>query len=251
MWQNPEPHIHGELTLLSFIVEKIANNRNPGSVSSRLRKKRFSRFLSEFNIDNQTTILDVGGTSHTWAGTGLEKNVTLLNIEAANPQNAHQNFNYVKGSALNMHMFDDKSFDVVFSNSVIEHMGCLENQQKFAEEVQRVGKGYWIQTPHKYFPIEPHLLFPLFQYFPLTLKKQVAVRWKYSHYKMWDKSEKHILREVMNIRLLNRRELSLVFGNARIYEEKLLGLTKSIIAYEKRPANVQSVARRRRAVKMA
>ncbi|WP_234568089.1 hypothetical protein [Rhodohalobacter sp. 614A] len=64
--------------MLSFIAESVANNQNPHSVSSRLREKRLGKFITEFNINCQTFILDVGGTSHTWAGTGLEKNVALL-----------------------------------------------------------------------------------------------------------------------------------------------------------------------------
>lgn len=239
--------------MLSFIAQRVADNRNPLSVSSRLRKKRFVKFLTEFTINSQTNILDVGGTSHTWEGTGLEKNVVLLNLVIPRREADRQHFRYVQGNALDMHMFEDKNFDVVFSNSVIEHVGSFENQRRFADEVQRVGKAYWVQTPNKQFLVEPHMLFPFFQFLPAHLQKEVGIRWKYSHYKKWGKSAHYILSELMNTRLLNRHELSDLFWGAHIYEEKLFGLTKSIIAYKKQAVRYQfnPVIRQRKAARVA
>ena len=239
--------------MLSFIAEKVANNQNPASISSRFRERRFSTFLKQFNINSNTTILDVGGTAQTWEGTGLEENVVLLNIFIPKAERTNPKFRYVQGNALNMNMFDDKSFDLVFSNSVIEHVGSFENQQKFAAEIQRVGKSYWIQTPNKQFPIEPHFLFPFFQYLPARFKKEVAIRWKYSHFKKWGKDDEHILEEAEKIRLLHRQELSQVFESPGIYEEKLLGMTKSLVAYKKPSIRYQAqpTTRHQRTAKVA
>lgn len=239
--------------MLSFAIDKIANNQNPVSVSSRLREKRLSKFLIYFNIDSKTTILDVGGTPHTWIGTGFEENVVLLNIVPPPKEEIYQKFRYVEGDALNMHMFGDNSFDVVFSNSVIEHVGSIENQRRFAEEVQRVGKSYWVQTPNKHFPIEPHVLFPFFQFLPGKIQKKIALRWKYSHYKKWKKDPDYILKEITNTRLLHRNELSEMFGNTGIYTEKLLGMAKSLVAYKKQRVKqqIRPVKHRRRPVKVA
>ena len=63
-----------------------------------------------------------------------------------------------------MDFFKDKSFDAVFSNSVIEHVGTFEDQKMMANEVIRVTNFYFIQTPNLYFPIEPHFLVPFFQF---------------------------------------------------------------------------------------
>lgn len=153
------------MSIKSFL-DKYADNSNSNSVSSGLRTKRFNWFLETIKPNKISKILDVGGTEAIWLGTGLEKQVTLLNIgfKKREPQ-----FNYVVGDACNM-KFIDGEFDIIYSNSVIEHVGNFERQTQFAKEVVRVGKSHWIQTPYKHFPIEPHFLFPLFQYLPPPYK---------------------------------------------------------------------------------
>lgn len=214
-------------------INKIANNRNQNSLSHRFRQERFSIFLDTLEVTTDHKILDVGGHSDTWINTGFEKNVTLLNITKPNTIEQKSGFKYVQGNALNMHMFEDQRFDIVFSNSVIEHVGSIQNQRKFAAEVNRVGKSYWIQTPNIMFPIEPHFLFPFFQFLPEKLKIWVSQVWKYSHIKQWKKSKAAILEELASIRLLSKKEMLQLFSAGSLYEEKYLLLTKSIVMYRK------------------
>ena len=128
-----------------------------------------------------------------------------------------------------MRQFTDKQFDVVFSNSVIEHVGTYEDQTCMAREVQRVGKRYFIQTPNFYFPIEPHFLFPFFQFLPVAWKillvERFNVRYRY-------KEIKEALSEARIIRMLTKKELRQLFPGATLYEERFLGFVKSFIAYE-------------------
>jgi hypothetical protein len=125
---------------------------------------------------------------------------------------------------------DDRSFDIVFSNSVIEHVGDHHDQLRMAEEVRRVGKRYFVQTPNKYFPIEPHFLFPFFQFLPLGLRVRLMQNF---HLGWFPKTpERQKAREIVTgIRLLDRCEFRSLFPDATIYDEKVLGITKSFVAY--------------------
>jgi ubiquinone/menaquinone biosynthesis C-methylase UbiE len=67
------------------------------------------------------------------------------------------------------------SFDWVFSNAVIEHVGSWGHQERFAKEIQRVAsRGYFVTTPNKFFPIEPHAMLPFYQFLPVPVQKRVA-----------------------------------------------------------------------------
>jgi hypothetical protein len=100
-----------------------------------------------------------------------------------------------------------------------------------AEEVRRVGKRYFVQTPNLYFPIEPHFVFPLFQFLPIWLRVWLVTHFDLGWYaKIPDRDR--ALKEVSSIRLLTKKKLRKLFPQARIFEEKYLGLTKSYIVYE-------------------
>jgi len=217
--------------LFSSIINRISDNQRVGSVSSKLRNRRFDVFLEKLRVNQGSNILDVGGTGQTWAGSGLEKNVTLLNLHQPKNKDLEKGFTCLKGDALDMHMFGENQFDVVFSNSVIEHVGSQKNQHRFAEEIRRVGKSYWVQTPNRYFPVEPHFLFPFFQFMPDTIKRKIGVLWPYSHYKQWNFSNERILQDLKKLRLLSKNELLFLFKDGSLHKEKYLGLTKSFAVY--------------------
>jgi hypothetical protein len=52
--------------------------------------------------------------------------------------------------------FSDSSFDMVYANAVIEHVGDETDQQRFVSELARVGATWIITTPNRWFPIEAH-----------------------------------------------------------------------------------------------
>ena len=138
---------------------KIADNMQPGPLASRLRHKRFALFRSLLaRVDHPLTILDVGGTEAFWEQMGAadepEFRVVLVNLGATPVVRGH--FASVVGDAADLAGIADHEFDVVFSNSVIEHLGDLPAQRRMASEVGRVGRRYFVQTPNRYFPIDPH-----------------------------------------------------------------------------------------------
>lgn len=195
-------------------------------VGGRFRKRRFDRFLTLAAVRAGDRILDVGGWPDTWDGSGLEHQVTILNPIVPDP--APGPFTWVHGDARDMSVFADKAFDIGFSNSVIEHVGTLADQHRMALELRRVCRRYWVQTPNLHFPIEPHFVFPAFQYLPTATRRWIALRWPLSWPKVLGLDP---LYEESHVRLLTGRELAVLFDDAEIMRERFCGLTKSLVAH--------------------
>jgi hypothetical protein len=213
---------------------KLANNAEKASLGSRAREKRFRFFLQLMDpVDRPLSILDVGGTPAFWERMGFadpsEAQITLVNLKEVEVNNPV--FTSLAGSACDLSRFDDQSFDIVFSNSVIEHVGGLKDQQDMAAEVMRVGKRYFVQTPNKWFPIEPHFLLPWFQFYPVWFRIMLMRRFALGYAKApisdLEKARDHVTR----IRLLSRSEFQDLFPPASMYDEKMFGLNKSFVAY--------------------
>jgi hypothetical protein len=197
-----------------------------------MRRRRFELFLSLLRtLKGHVEILDIGGTQQFWnlmlGDDSIDVRVTLLNIEHQPVPSSR--FVSAVGDGRAMPQFAAKSFDVVFSNSVIEHTGDYSNQRRMADEVRRVGRRYFVQTPNKRFPIEPHFLVPWFQYLPVRTRA-----WLLSTFDLgWYKRIPDITaarQEIESIQLLTRKKFIALFPDARIHEEKLSALTKSFVA---------------------
>jgi SAM-dependent methyltransferase len=215
------------------LFEYIADNRNQNSLAGRMRRKRMALLKSLLaSLEKPVRMLDIGGTEEYWKVSGLvdeeRVNIVLLNLRAA-PASLPNCVNIV-GDARQTG-FEDDSFDVVFSNSVIEHVGDYSDQTRMAEEIRRVGKRYFVQTPNRYFPIEPHFLFPFFQFFPLWMKTWLLMNFNLGWFRKIPDRE-NARQAVESIRLLDVGEFSRLFPGAKIYREGFFGLTKSLIAYE-------------------
>jgi 2-polyprenyl-3-methyl-5-hydroxy-6-metoxy-1,4-benzoquinol methylase len=210
----------------------MADNRDRNSVAAKLRRKRAAFLMNLLApLKRPIQILDVGGTEQYWKMVDMtedEIHMTLLNLEAT--ETSLPNCISISGDARQL-MFEDKSFDVVFSNSVIEHVGGYADQERMASEVRRVGTRYFVQTPNKYFPIEPHFLFPFFQFLPTRIRVWLLRNFNLGWFpKTADEAKATEI--VESIRLLNRTEFVQLFPGAKVYEEKFFGLTKSFIAYD-------------------
>ena len=203
-------------------------SENKGSLGNKFREKRFSFFLKKFNkMQKPVSVLDVGGKINFWENRGIAGNtnfeITLINIEKEKSQ--YSNIKTLIGDATDLSQFDDESFDITHSNSVIEHLYNFENQKKMASEIVRVGKKHIVQTPNKYFFIEPHYLLPFFQFVPKKLKYFILTKTKLSRLKKWNK--KFAKQYVDEIRLLNLKEMKILFPKSKIYFEKFIGMNKS------------------------
>ncbi|MEN9685667.1 MAG: hypothetical protein RLZZ28_1453 [Bacteroidota bacterium] len=215
------------------LLHSLANNQNKDSLSSKMRRKRFSFFLSLLNdIPRPLKILDIGGTPGFWESMNFFEDgisITLLNL-TSQPVSV-QGITSVVGDATSLTAFANQSFDIVFSNSVIEHLYDFESQKKMASEVRRVGKRYFIQTPNYWFPIEPHWVFPLFQFLPFSIKVLLTQHCSLGHIKKIP-DKKIAGEQVKEVRLLTLKEMKQLFPNGAIYKEKIGGLNKSFVAYQ-------------------
>ena len=196
-----------------------------GLAGRRRREARMRAFLDDFRPGPETTILDIGGTPEFWDGLPLD--VTLLNkgVPASAGEGGPA---YVEGDATRI-PFADGSFAVAFSNSMIEHLHTLDNQRAAAREAARVGRRLWVQTPNRWFPFEPHFLTPFIHWLPASWRKRLV-----RNFTVWGlitrPDRDYAERIVDEIRLLTAAELRDLFPGCEIRRERVLGLTKSLIA---------------------
>ena len=214
------------------LFARIVDHREPASLAARLRRRRHEFFEGLLSgVARPITILDVGGTVGFWKNFSFARDsakIIVLNVRRENVEEAH--VESIAGDARNLSDFADRSIDVVYSNSVIEHVGSFEDQRRMAEEVRRVGKRYFVQTPNRYFPIEPHFVVPGYQFMPLDLRTFLLTRSRLG----WTPREPDWERAkeiAASVRLMTIAEVVRLFPEASLYHERFAGLTKSVVAY--------------------
>lgn len=215
-------------------IKKYFNSVDSKSRANQFRRKRFRLFLEIFNDiiskEERVNILDVGGWEVFWKNMGIEKysNVHILLLNLDKQKTTLPNVKSTVGDACDLQQFSDNQFDIVFSNSVIEHVGDFQKQKLMAKEIKRVGKYYFVQTPNFFFPIEPHFIFPGFQWLPIKVRLFLITHFSLGWYDQFD-DKTEAINLIQSTRLLKRRELKELFPQNKIYEEKFLGLTKSFM----------------------
>ena len=136
------------------------------------RSKRKRLFHQAMNPKPSLRILDVGGHHLFWKGMECQNPITCFNLRFLQFDETPPQFEYIQGDGRYL-PYDDTEYDIVFSNSVIEHLGRYEDQKQFAAEIRRVSESYWVQTPNRWFPVEPHLVSPLIHYFPKRFQRRL------------------------------------------------------------------------------
>lgn len=212
----------------------IADHRNPRSLAARLRRRRFRAFVALLEgCESDVRILDAGGTARFWERhadllPASVTDITVVNLHPAAAEGAHD-VTCIMADVRDLGRFGDDEFDVCFSNSVIEHVGGPADQAAMADEIRRVARGHFVQTPNRYFPIEPHFLFPGWQFLPVGLRvalnRRVRLGWMAAQ-----PDPDRCRARVLGIRLLGRREFAGMFPDSEIRRERFGPLTKSWIA---------------------
>jgi Methyltransferase domain len=236
-----EPWRGGSFRARGIIFEKKSLLTMPFSIHSIYaqifkiwRKKRSRLFIECIKPSAADILLDVGGYPGNWTSQPqLVKRIDTLNVHNVSWNAADFPRHRIKilvgdGCALAL---PGQSYDIGFSNSVIEHVGSWERQQQFAAEIRRVAKALWVQTPAHECPVEPHYLTPFIHYLPRSFQKKI-LRW----FTVWGWIQRptpaQINEMVETTRLLRKSEMIELFPDCEIITERLFGvLPKSYIAF--------------------
>ena len=206
------------------------------------RRKRFARFERWIAPQIHESLVDLGGYPFNWYGKAdLIGRVAVVNLDLAecnDPPAGSPSIDVFKGDARHL-PFADNQFDVVFSNSVIEHVGCFEDQQAFATEARRLGARLWIQTPAFECPLEPHYLGIFIHWFPASWHARLARIFSFRG--LTGATPPSGLREIAaSTRLLTRHEMQRLFPDCKIWTERLCWVfPKSHVAVRCHPNQFQ------------
>lgn len=202
---------------------------SPDSYGARRRARRAAWLSQTFPELAEMTVLDLGGRVESWARVPVRParvhvvNLEPLPVELPDWAEAdHADACELPDAVLS------RRYDLVFSNSVLEHVGGHERRRRMAEAIRALAPRYWVQTPYRYFPVEPHWVAPGMQFLPVPARVAVARTWPlaYTPGKSWELA----MKQVLTTELIGRAEMRYLFPDAAIRAERLLGLTKSLIA---------------------
>lgn len=208
------------------MISKLIDPDQAGSVTQRGRQRRNEEFRRRFPDLADMQVLDLGGTAISWRVLQMRpRSVTLVNLDPAE-EPAEPWMNAVQADAC---AGGFGKYDLVFSNSLLEHVGGHARRQQFAEVVRESAPSWWIQTPYRYFPIEPHWFFPCFQFLPFRARVMVCRHWNTLHQAaIKDAAEAAAM--VASVELISATEMRMYFPESKIWSERIAGLPKSLVS---------------------
>jgi hypothetical protein len=206
----------------------LADSSNPRSLSARARGRRWAEFMRRFPLLPEMRVLDLGGTPAFWrAAPQRPAAVTTVNLERSDTDELW--IDHVVEDACQFRAVGSAPYDLVVSNSLLEHVGGHEQRRRLAEIVHESAPAHWVQTPYRYFPIEPHWLAPGWQFLPPAGRAAVLRHWPFCHGGR-PRDRTSALRIVLTTELIGRAEMGLLFPGSEIWRERIAGLTKSLVA---------------------
>ena len=202
-------------------------------ISVIARRRVHNLFMQVMQPKPGDRILDIGTSDDTGADANMleqlyphRENLTCASLTdgksilAAYP--GVQHVRIVAGEPL---PFDRNAFDIVYSNAVLEHVGCRARQEKFVQDMCRVAPRRFLAVPNRAFPVEPHTCLPLIHYLPQAWFR----KWlRHTRYDFWSHEE--------NLNYLSAADLRAMWpGNAPLiaYQGIGFGFCKSnLVIYE-------------------
>lgn len=206
----------------------------PGSVFRVRRMRRLCRAIAPLTAQRQDRfrIVDLGGTAEHWLSVRdiwrpLPVSITIVNRIPQTTDN--EALSFTVGDVRDLSALSSKSFDLVYSNSVIEHVGEWEDMQKMAAEVERLADRHHIQTPNFWFPVDPHYRSLMFHWMPDNVKARMLMRRGRGHHPQ-QPDYLAAFQDLRSVRMLDSSMMSVLFPRSTIRRERFLGMTKSLIA---------------------
>ena len=203
------------------------------------RLKLFTEFMR--GATGCIRLIDLGGTVRFWENWGLGKqplfDVTLVNNHDLDKDHANDpitlpNIRRLSADVLTLTAADFAEYDVIFSNSLIEHLPGRELQRKLARAIVESGRPYFLQTPNKRSPLDPHFprpYVPFFATYPRALQARL-LSWSALGSGSVAPNYEAALVRLKNYYPLTASDVRQLFPQARIVLERPLGVPMSIIA---------------------
>jgi hypothetical protein len=222
--------IHAPKPISAVFVERY------GPVMRRRRMSPLIRMIANCHRKNgRADIIDIGGTSRFWKtaiGPVLDEfnaHVRVVNLPGVEKPRSEGRMTFEDSDGCDLSRYDDASFDIAFSNSVIEHVGDWTRMRSFANEVRRVARAYFVQTPNFWFPVEPHCVTPFFHWLPFASRVWLLRNFDLGYWR-GRRSVDAAVATAESARLLSAPMMEDLFPEAKIQKERFLFLPKSIIA---------------------
>lgn len=204
-------------------------------IMAYFRRRRLAGLLEMYPDLSNYSVLDVGGRPFIWKLLKEHYQVSPRQLVLLNTPDdgfVARASDYTVKIADGRHLpYEDNSFDLVFSNSVIEHVGDRSQMVQFAQECDRVGKQIYVQTPNRWFPLEAHFGAAFIHWLPRYWYKKLSfLSLRYLMALKKPKERYYFEREFESTDLLSGKQLRLLFPEKSIVAERVMGLAKSFIA---------------------
>jgi hypothetical protein len=207
----------------------------PSIDANVFRQRRFRLFVDhierQFPGKPRIRLLDIGGTRGFWLGVRdlwrhLPLDITIVNLHGATLDDPP--FHIRGGNGCDLSYYPDRRFDVVHSNSVIEHVGGWKNIAAMAKEIRRLAPNYFVQTPDFWFPLEPHYRMLFFHWYPQIVRARLLMR-KKRGFRARQPDLNAAMANIRSVKLLTAGQMRTLFPDGRLVRERFFGLSKSLV----------------------
>jgi hypothetical protein len=219
--------------------------------AARNRSALFRRWIA--GMPRPLRVIDLGGAAQMWRRWGITEEdglqIVLANTHRLDPTHRGEASPGAFVSSIEIDVLDLEpsayaDYDVVFSNSMVEHLPSRDAQARLAARIVASGKPYFIQVPNKHCIVDPHFPHPFAAFFaswPPALQMR-AIQWHPLGTRRRATSRDEAVRRIETYHPLAKRDLAALFPQARIETEWNLGLPMSLIAIGQGPIAVSASA---------